>query len=237
MGVRRTRGRPVRPARQVRRPALRRPALGSQWRRQQDRRHRQEPRRSAGCGRSPLAPAQHPVGGRQGLLQRCDERAAHLDCRRRRARRDLRRRRCAGAHPLHRCLLLLQTEVLAMQRLLLVLLLAGCATNAPVAENLKTIPETLRPTAGESLKRVIHAKRVQVYECRDQKWVFVAPEADLYDERGNLIGRHYAGPTWQATGDGSKVVGTVKTRADAPESGAIPWLLLSTKSVGGSGYF
>ena len=67
--------------------------------------------------------------------------------------------------------------------------------------------------------------------------LFVAPEADLYDERGNLIGRHYAGPTWQATGDGSKVVGTVKTRADAPESGAIPWLLLSTKSVGGSGYF
>ena len=124
-----------------------------------------------------------------------------------------------------------------MQRMLLVLLLAGCATSAPVAENLKTIPQNLKPAANESLKRVIRAKGVQVYECRDQKWVFVAPEAELYDERGNLIGRHYAGPTWESTGDGSKVLGAVKTRADAPEAGAIPWLLLSTKSVGGRGYF
>jgi hypothetical protein len=124
-----------------------------------------------------------------------------------------------------------------MQRIFLVLLLAGCATSAPIAENLKAIPENLRPTANESLKRVIYAKGVQVYECRGQKWVFVAPEAELYDERGNLIGRHYAGPHWEATGDGSKILGTVKTRADAPEAGAIPWLLLSTKSVGGNGYF
>jgi hypothetical protein len=65
----------------------------------------------------------------------------------------------------------------------------------------------------------------------------LAPEAELFDSRGNLIGRHYAGPSWEATGDGSKVVGTVTTRAEAPEAGAIPWLLLSTKSVGGRGYF
>jgi hypothetical protein len=124
-----------------------------------------------------------------------------------------------------------------MQRLFLTLLLAGCATSAPIAENLEAIPENLRPAASESLKRVIYAKGVQIYECRDQKWLFVAPEAELYDERGNLIGRHYAGPSWEATGDGSRIVGTVKARADAPEAGAIPWLLLSTKSVGGRGYF
>ena len=124
-----------------------------------------------------------------------------------------------------------------MQRMLLTLFLTGCATSAAIAEDLKTVPENLRTAAGESLKRVIRAKGVQIYECRDQKWVFVAPEAELYDERGNLIGRHYAGPTWEATGDGSRVVGTVKTRADAPEAGAIPWLLLTTKSAGGRGYF
>ena len=123
-----------------------------------------------------------------------------------------------------------------MQRMFLVLLTAA-AIGAAMAQDLKAIPESLRPTANESLKRVIHAKGAQIYECRDQKWVFVAPEADLYDERGNLIGRHYAGPSWEATGDGSKVVGTVKARADAPEARAIPWLLLSTKSVGGNGYF
>ena len=124
-----------------------------------------------------------------------------------------------------------------MQRPFLVLLLAGCATSASFAENLKTIPENLRPSAGESLKRIISAKGVQIYECRERKWMFVAPEADLYDERGNLVGRHYAGPQWEASGDGSKVLGTVKSRADAPQAGAIPWLLLSAKSVGGNGYF
>jgi hypothetical protein len=123
-----------------------------------------------------------------------------------------------------------------MQRALLVLLTAA-AIGAAIAQDLKAIPENLRPADGESLKRVISAKGVQIYECRGQKWVFVAPEAELFDSRGNLVGRHFAGPTWQATGDGSKVIGTVKTRADAPEAGAIPWLLLSTKSVGGNGYF
>jgi len=123
-----------------------------------------------------------------------------------------------------------------MQRVLLVLLTAA-AIGAAIAQDLKAIPENLRPTEGESLKRVISAKGVQIYECRDQKWVFVAPEAELFDSRGNLVGRHYAGPTLESIGDGSKVAGTVKTRADAPEAGAIPWLLLSTKSVGGNGYF
>jgi hypothetical protein len=32
----------------------------------------------------------------------------------------------------------------------------------------------------------------------------VAPEADLFDARGNRIGRHYAGPHWRST-DGSKI--------------------------------
>jgi len=121
-----------------------------------------------------------------------------------------------------------------MQRMLLILFLT---TSAAIADDLKAVPESLRPAASESLKRVIHAKGVQIYECREQKWVFVAPDADLFDEKGNRIGRHYAGPTWEATGDGSRIVGAVKSRADAPEAGAIPWLLLTTKSASGRGYF
>jgi hypothetical protein len=99
------------------------------------------------------------------------------------------------------------------------------------------VPTSLEPAANESLKRVLHAKGVQIYECRDQKWGFVAPEAELFDSRGNLVGRHSAGPRWVATGDGSAIVGTVKRSVAAPEAGAIPWLLLSTKSVSGRGYF
>jgi len=51
---------------------------------------------------------------------------------------------------------------------------------------------------------------------------------------GSRTLRHYAGPTWEAN-DGSKVVGEVKARADAPDADAIPWLLLTAKSTSGSG--
>lgn len=97
--------------------------------------------------------------------------------------------------------------------LLLAALLTGCAAQAP---------------------QVAPAKGVQIYECRDAKWVFIAPEADLFDRGGRKIGTHYAGPTWEAA-DGSKVIGAVKERADA--GGAIPWLILSAKSVGPDGAF
>jgi hypothetical protein len=66
--------------------------------------------------------------------------------------------------------------------------------------------------------------------------VFVAPEAELFDRAGKKIGRHYAGPHWESA-DGSRIVGAVKERADAPAAGAIPWLLLSARSVGSEGAF
>ncbi len=109
-------------------------------------------------------------------------------------------------------------------------LLTGCA-GSPVQ-----VPGELRPGANESLALIAPAKGVQIYECRGGKWVFVAPEAQLSDASGKSIGRHYAGPYWESL-DGSKVVGAVKARADAPASGAIPWLLLSAKSVASEGAF
>ena len=66
--------------------------------------------------------------------------------------------------------------------------------------------------------------------------MLVAPEAALFDARGNPIGRHGAGPQWQAN-DGSTIRATVKERANAPISGAIPWLLLTARTVGPEGMF
>ena len=106
---------------------------------------------------------------------------------------------------------------------------AGCASTIEV-------PDTLKPGASESLALVVPAKGVQIYECRQGTWAFVAPQAELFDRSGRKIGRHYAGPHWES-GDGSKIVGTVQQRADAPAAGAIPWLLLATKSVGSEGAF
>lgn len=97
------------------------------------------------------------------------------------------------------------------------------------------VPAKLKP-ANESLSMIVPAKGDQIYECREAKWVFVAPEAELFDRAGKKIGRHYAGPHWESA-DGSRIVGAVKERADAPAAGAIPWLLLSARSVGPEGAF
>jgi len=120
-----------------------------------------------------------------------------------------------------------------------VLLLAACASQPPQAP----VPEALVP-AGERVIERVSARGVQIYECRvaygtanpGPTWTFVAPEAELFDGQGRSIGKHYAGPHWEAP-DGSKISATVKARADAPQAGAIPWLLLTAKSVGGNGRF
>jgi hypothetical protein len=125
---------------------------------------------------------------------------------------------------------------------LLVLLGAACASPQPPMSMVK-VPDKLKPGANESLAMILSGKGVQIYECRARKdqvgqyeWAFVAPEADLFDARGNKTGRHYAGPHWEST-DGSKILGTVKESADAPVGDAIPWLLLTAKSVGSEGSF
>jgi hypothetical protein len=124
----------------------------------------------------------------------------------------------------------------------LVLLAAGCASLQRPQATVE-VPDKLKPGADESLARIAPAKGVQIYECRASKnaaggyeWAFVAPEADLMDANGRTIGRHYAGPVWEAA-DGSKVQGALQARADAPASNAIPWLLLGAKSVGPDGAF
>src|SRR5262249_47885377 len=40
-------------------------------------------------------------------------------------------------------------------------------------------------------------------------WVFTAPSATLFDDQMQAIGQHYAGPTWELSADGSRVVGMV----------------------------
>jgi hypothetical protein len=130
---------------------------------------------------------------------------------------------------------------LSVPVVVMALVVAGCAGLQAASAD---VPEKLMPGANESLAMVSAAKGVQIYECRasrdragEYEWVFVAPEADLFDASGTKkIGRHYAGPHWESA-DGSRIVGAVKERADAPADGSIPWLLLAAKSVGPEGSF
>jgi len=116
-----------------------------------------------------------------------------------------------------------------------VALLAACAM-APPAD----LPTALQAPAGTSLVLEALASGVQIYTCVRKPdsatlaWDFKAPEAALLDRSGHRIGKHFAGPTWQAS-DGSAVVGEVKARDPGPTPTAIPWLLLSARSNSGAG--
>jgi hypothetical protein len=117
------------------------------------------------------------------------------------------------------------------------LAVAAVGIQPPVAPNNLKVPD------GQMVLLEALGQGVQIYACGAKAgdpnqfaWVFKAPEADLTGDQGNKIGKHYAGPTWEAN-DGSKVVGEVLERADAPRPGAVPWLLLKAKSNQGDGSF
>jgi hypothetical protein len=96
------------------------------------------------------------------------------------------------------------------------------------------IPAKLAPPREGPLVGKYAAKGVQIYVCTAKgggEWAFKAPEAELIDAQGGPFAKHYAGPTWEAP-DGSKIVGKILASEPAPQTGAIPWLLLSVESSG-----
>lgn len=128
----------------------------------------------------------------------------------------------------------------ALCSLISVLFLLPFTAAASVLEQPDWIPERLRvPPGHEVLLRAL-AAGVQIYDCQassgDFQWVFRTPEAGLFHGNIELIGTHYAGPTWQAR-DGSRVVGMRVDSIDAPNPSSIPWLLLRAASHEGSGTF
>jgi hypothetical protein len=97
------------------------------------------------------------------------------------------------------------------------------------------VPATLLPSANETIKSKVNALGVQTYLCSSNPagafvWTFVAPQANLYNDEGKLIGTHFIGPTWQSN-DGSSVVGK-KVAAYSADPSAVPWLLLAATSHG-----
>jgi hypothetical protein len=104
-----------------------------------------------------------------------------------------------------------------------------------------SVPDTIAAPAGSDVMLVAHASGSQIYICQagsDGKysWVLKAPEADLYDQKGAIIGHHFAGPTWKA-GDGSEVLGQAKAKVNSPDPSSIPWLLVIATGHSGDGVF
>jgi hypothetical protein len=103
------------------------------------------------------------------------------------------------------------------------------------------VPDALKAPGGEQVVLIAHAAGSQIYTCAKgddgkPQWTLKAPEAQLRDSRGALIGHHGAGPSWKHL-DGSSVTGKLVAKAPAPEAGSVPWLLLTAVSHEGTGVF
>ena len=102
------------------------------------------------------------------------------------------------------------------------------------------VPEKIKAPAGESVILRAQASGSQIYTCagNDSKyvWTLKAPEAELRDGKGKVIGRHFGGPTWKHA-DGSEITGKAVARADAPDADSIPWLLVAASGHSGDGTF
>jgi hypothetical protein len=99
------------------------------------------------------------------------------------------------------------------------------------------VPTGIQAPSGEEVVLLAHASGSQIYTCQagaDSKfaWTLKAPDAELRDQEGKVIGSHFAGPAWKLN-DGSEVTGKAAAHVDSPDAGSIPWLLV--KAVGHSG--
>ncbi len=124
-------------------------------------------------------------------------------------------------------------------RLLLAGIVAALAALSLVAQvalagppNPTGVPNQITPSDGNKVFLVGQGVGVQIYSCNGSAWSSAVPRADLFDDNGKLIIKHFAGPSWQAA-DGSKAVGTVVDKV-TPDLTAIPWVLLSAKTTPGA---
>lgn len=124
------------------------------------------------------------------------------------------------------------TAVIVGFSVLLALLQPGVAAAESIPA--PTVPANLLVPAGNVPYLVGHARGYQIYTCQavdgGYGWVLLAPWAGLFDDAGNAVATHYAGPSWTAA-DGTTVVGTRVASAPAPSGDAIPWLLLRASST------
>jgi hypothetical protein len=129
----------------------------------------------------------------------------------------------------------------AVMVLLAGLLVSPTSLGDEAATKGTAVPDKLAPPKGQVVLLKVKAAGVQIYECRakaDQpgqfEWILKAPEADLFDEAGKKVGKHFAGPTWEAN-DGSKLTAKLVEKAPAPKGSDIPWLLLKATAHKGRG--
>jgi hypothetical protein len=126
---------------------------------------------------------------------------------------------------------------------LVFIVMLGSAVGLGVANAQKIpqpkVPDAIQAPANEEVVLVAHASGWQIYTCQsgaDGKfsWTLKAPDAELKDAKGNVIGSHFAGPSWKLN-DGSEITGKVSAHADSEDPNSIPWLLVNVIGRVGDG--
>jgi hypothetical protein len=121
---------------------------------------------------------------------------------------------------------------------------AGCRSTEQVAASPPAQPATepaaawVAPPGREVLR--VRARGFQIYtaetgEDGQMKWTLAGLKAELRDESGRVVGKHYkgeAGPIWESS-DGSKVVGKKRAQRKSPHPDSIPELQLDAKAAPG----
>jgi len=122
-----------------------------------------------------------------------------------------------------------------IQRLSFIPVLAAAALLASPAA--AQVPTAIA-APGEAVVATFHAEGAQVYDCKADAsgklaWQFREPIATLLRD-GSTVGRHYAGPNWEAS-DGSVVTGKAAANAPGATAADIPWLKLDVVARRGNG--
>lgn len=94
---------------------------------------------------------------------------------------------------------------------------------------------------GNTRVATFFARGVQKYKAQQKagsnpvtyEWVFVAPQATLYDAANKKVGSHSAGPSWQLSGAADTIYGQAFSpakSAPSPDASSIDWLQLMPKT-------
>ena len=120
------------------------------------------------------------------------------------------------------------------------LTLLVCAGVSPLAADSgehnhpPAVPAAIKVQAGNEVHFHGFARGVQIYTWNGASWGSAVPEATLFDDDGNQVAIHFAGPTWESN-NGSKVVGAVVPPTTTVDTNSIPWVLLRAVSTEGFG--
>lgn len=137
--------------------------------------------------------------------------------------------------------------------LLFIITMLACEKKEPVDSNLPayqikaseklSIPAEIElpinSPYGNSRIATYYATGVQKYKAQQKagsetgvyEWVFVAPQADLFDVTNKKVGIHGAGPYWAISATDSIFAQQfTPAKTASPDANSIPWLLLMPKA-------